>query len=183
MVRSLILVGSAGLVVEIECHLANNLPNIVIVGFANKAVTEARERRRGAFASPKLELLRNRIVIKIASAEIPKADSDFVLATAVSIMVAAGQLMPDVLTKAAVIGELSLDSHTRPVRGIIGKLLAGHAQNIKTFCIPRANLLQARWVPDLTLVPVDSLWQLYGHLTSQNNIPAIHTDSNEPFKK
>ncbi len=178
-VRSLIAIGSAGLVVDIECHLANNLPNIVIVGFANKAVAEARERLRGAFASCKLELPRKRIVINLAPADIPKADSGFDLAIAVSIMAAAGQLLPGVLDKAAVIGELGLDGNTRPVRGIIGKLLAGRAQGITTFYIPRANLLQARLVPGLALLPVDTLGQIYGHLTGQNDIPPIHTNNSQ----
>lgn len=182
VVRSLIAVGSAGLVVEIECHLANNLPNIIIVGFANKAVTEARERLRGAFASSKLELPRKRIVINLAPADIPKADSGFDLAIAVSIIAAAGQLLPNVLDQAAVIGELGLDGQTRPVRGIIGKLLAGRAQNITTFYIPRSNLLQASLIPGLTLLPVDSLEQLYGHLTGKNDIPSIYTNNNQPVQ-
>lgn len=75
VVLSLIAVGSAGLVVEIECHLANNLPNIIIVGFTNKAVTEGRKCLRGAFASSKLELPRKRIIINLAPADIPTAAS------------------------------------------------------------------------------------------------------------
>ena len=179
VVHSLIAVGSAGLVVEIECHLANNLPNIVIVGFANKAVSEARERLRGAFATAKLELPRKRIVINLAPADLPKADSGFDLAIAVSIMAASGQLLADMLDKAAVIGELGLDGQTRPVRGIIGKLLAGRAQGINTFYIPRSNLLQAQLVPNLCLLPVDDLGQLYRHLTGQTSITAIHTTNKQ----
>ena len=38
--------GSGGVAIEIECHLSNGLPNIIIVGFANRALDEARERIR-----------------------------------------------------------------------------------------------------------------------------------------
>lgn len=53
-VHGIISKGSKGLLVDIECHLSNNLPTIVIVGFANKAVGEARERIRGAFATSRI---------------------------------------------------------------------------------------------------------------------------------
>ncbi len=49
-VKGIISSGNDGLIVDIQCHLSNNLPNIVVVGFANKAVDEARERLRGAFS-------------------------------------------------------------------------------------------------------------------------------------
>jgi predicted ATPase with chaperone activity len=58
-VQSLISYGTTGLIVDIECHLSQNLTNI-IVGFANKAVGEAKERLRGAFANAHLELPRQR---------------------------------------------------------------------------------------------------------------------------
>ena len=71
-VQSIISAGSSGIIVDIECHLSNNLPNIVIVGFANKAVDEAKERLRGAFADSHIELPRKRITINLAPADILK---------------------------------------------------------------------------------------------------------------
>ena len=79
-VQSIISAGSGGIIVNIECHLSNNLPTIVIVGFANKAVDESRERIRDAFATSRIMLPRKRITINLAPADIPKADSDFDLA-------------------------------------------------------------------------------------------------------
>src|SRR5947207_3160773 len=75
VVQSIITYGGGGLVVDIECHLSNNLPNIVIVGYANRAVDESRERLRGAFANSHLLLPRKRITVNLAPADIPKADS------------------------------------------------------------------------------------------------------------
>lgn len=50
-VQSITSLGSDGLIADIECRLSNSLPGIVIVGFANKAVDEAKERIRGTFAN------------------------------------------------------------------------------------------------------------------------------------
>ncbi|HVX47790.1 MAG TPA: YifB family Mg chelatase-like AAA ATPase, partial [Candidatus Saccharimonadales bacterium] len=174
--QSIIAMGAGGLVVDIECHLSNNLPTIVIVGFANRSVGEARERIRGAFATSRIMLPRKRITVNLAPADIPKADSGFDLAIAMSIMLAGGQLEPGAVpADCAFIGELGLDGSVRPVRGIIGKLLAGRARGLATFYIPATNLKQARLVPNVRLQPVASLQELYVHLTGLAPIMAVKT--------
>jgi magnesium chelatase family protein len=173
--QTLINSGASGNVIDVECHLSNNLPNIVIVGFANKAVDEAKERLRGAFANSHVQLPRKRITINLAPADIPKDDSGFDLAIAASILLASQQV-PQAFTKHhALIGELGLDGSTRAVRGIIGKLLTGRAKGITTFFIPAANLKQAQLVPKVTLYPVESLAQLYGHLNRTTEIKPVQT--------
>ncbi len=166
-VQSIITSGTAGTIVDIECHLSNNLPTIVIVGFANRAVGEAKERIRGAFATSHIMLPRKRITVNLAPADIPKADSGFDMAIAVAILLASRQVSIGGGKQQAFIGELGLDGSTRGVRGIIGKLLAGRAKGINFFYILRANLEQAQLVPEVTLVAVDSLLQLYNHLTGE----------------
>lgn len=147
----------------------------MIVGFANRAVAEARERLRGAFASSKIELPRKRIIINLAPADIPKADSGFDLAIAVAI-IEASQLTAGAASKDAVfIGELGLDGSTRSVRGLIGKLIAGRARGYTKFYIPVNNSLQARLVPGLEIYPVTNLSQLNSHLKGESPIPPIDT--------
>lgn len=168
------------MLVDIECHLSNNLPTIVIVGFANRAVGEARERIRGAFATSRIMLPRKRITVNLAPADIPKADSGFDLAIAVAILAAGGQVSPQALVgpstpdhgpvsagRQVFIGELGLDGSTRAVRGIIGKILAGRAEGIRTFYIPSDNFEQARLVPNVGLVPISDLGQLYSYLSGE----------------
>jgi magnesium chelatase family protein len=175
-VQTLINSGASGNVVDVECHLSNNLPNIVIVGFANKAVDEAKERLRGAFANSHVQLPRKRITINLAPADLPKDDSGFDLAIAASILLASNQV-PQAFTKHhALIGELGLDGSTRAVRGIIGKLLTGRSKGITTFFIPAANLKQAQLVPKITLYPVENLAELYKHLTRTGEITPVQTD-------
>ncbi len=90
--QGIILTGASGILVDVECHLSNNLPNIVIVGFANKSVDEAKERIRGAFADSRIMLPRKRITVNLAPADVPKADSGFDLAIATSILLASEQI-------------------------------------------------------------------------------------------
>lgn len=176
-VQSIISTGSKGTIVDIECHLSNNLPNIIIVGFANRAVDESRERIRGSFATSHIMLPRKRITVNLAPADIPKADSGFDLAIAVAILAASDEVSIPLTSQQAFIGELGLDGSTRAVRGIIGKILVGRAKGITTFFIPEANLLQAQLIPEIDLVPIFNLAQLHGYLCLGLPVTQISTGS------
>ncbi len=181
-IRSITTNGTAGIIVDIECHLSNNLPTIVIVGFANRFVSEAKERIRGAFATSHIMLPRKRITVNLAPADIPKADSGFDLAIAVAILAAGDPSLigPNLDGRQVFIGELGLDGSTRAVRGIIGKILAGRARGIRTFYIPSANLEQARLVPEVRLIPVDNLSGLHKCLSGEVVAKAVQTGDGGP---
>lgn len=168
--------GQHGLVVDIECQLTKGLPNIIIVGYANKAVDEAKERIRNAFASSRLELPVKRITVNLAPADIPKESTGFDLAIATAILQATGQstALPE---SCAIIGELGLEGSVRPVRGIIGKLLAGKHSGIKTFVIPSGNLAQASLVPGIQLIDITSLEQWYAIINNQAEPSITDTDA------
>jgi len=174
-IQSIIGNGNNGTIVDIECSLSNSLPAIVIVGFANKAVDEAKERIRGAFADSHILLPRKRITINLAPADLPKADSGFDLAIAVAVMRASEQI-PDMFSAPdAFIGELGLNGEVRAVRGVIGKLLAGRSKGVRNFYIPAANMKQAQLVPNVRLFPVENLAELYAHCNQITVIKSITT--------
>lgn len=177
-VQSIINVGASGYIIDIECHLSNSLPNIVIVGCAAKAVDESKERLRGAFASSQLQLPRKRITINLAPADLLKDDSGFDLGIAAAILSAANPAMP-LSPKTVFIGELGLDGSVRAVRGIIGKLLAGRDKGFQTFIIPSQNLEQAQLVPYINVVPVESLRQLFDHLTAAQPLAKVTTHNGQ----
>jgi magnesium chelatase family protein len=173
-IHSIIAKGNKGSLVDIECHLSNNLPTIIIVGSASTAVAESKERIRGAFATSHIMLPRKRITVNLAPADIPKADSGFDLAIAVAILAADSQLTAPPSDSQAFIGELGLDGSVRAVRGIIGKILIGRSKGIKTFFIPADNLEQARLIPKVKLIAVQSFSQLYGHLALGVSLKSIN---------
>lgn len=164
--HSIIDSGSGGLVVDVECHLSNGLPSIIIVGLANKAVDEAKERLRGAFTNSLLVLPKKRITVNLAPGDIPKDSTSFDLAIATSILSASTQTSQAVPENALFIGELALDGSLRPVRGIIGKLLAGRERGFNSFYIPLGNVRQAMLVPHIKIVSVQCLRDIYLHLNN-----------------
>lgn len=83
-VRSLVGQGFSETLADIECHINNNLPNIIIVGIVDMAVAETKERLRGAFTNSRLTLPRKHITINLAPADIPKDGSSFDLRLAIA---------------------------------------------------------------------------------------------------
>lgn len=165
-----------GSVVDVECHISNGLPNIVIVGFASKAVDEAKERIRGAFSNSGIQLPRKRITINLAPADIPKEGTVFDLPIAASILLASKQHQSDKLDLSGfMFGELSLDGSLRPIRGIIGKIMAAKRLGVTRFWIPTKNLHQAELIPNITLFPLDGLKELYAYLNGVIEIKPIDT--------
>ena len=82
--------------VEVQVHVANGLPAMAIVGLADKAVAESRERVRAALASIGLALPPKRIAINLAPADVVKEGAHYVLPIALGLLVAIGRcrLMP-----------------------------------------------------------------------------------------
>jgi len=174
-VKSISESGGETTIVTIECHITQGLPAIIIVGFANRAVDEAKERLRGAFAAGGIEFPKKRIAINLAPADVPKESSSFDLGIAVAVMRSAKLVPASDIKGVMFIGELGLTNEVRPVRGIIGKLLAAKRKGFETFYLPRQNLQQALLVPGLSLVALDSLEQLYKHLSGVVKQPEIQT--------
>lgn len=165
--------GGVATAIIIECHITAGLPSMIIVGFANRAVDEAKERLRSAFHASKLEFPKRRVTINLAPADIPKDSSGFDLGIAVSIMKASGMINKELPSYNLFIGELGLNGDVRAVRGIIGTLLAAKSKGFTTFYIPKENLQQALLVPDINLIPVESLKELYLALTDTLTLPSI----------
>jgi magnesium chelatase family protein len=159
-IQTILTIGSGGILIDTECQLSNGLPGITIVGLGNKAIDESKERVRSALASSKIPMPRKRIIINLAPADIPKESTSLDLAIALAILQADGQIRQPIREGTAVIGELGLDGLTRPVRGIIGKLLVGKKHGMSHFLVPTGNVTQARLVPGIVITPVTSLKDL-----------------------
>lgn len=179
LVKTVSLHGPQELPITIECHITEGLPSVIIVGYANRAVDEAKERLRAAFHASKLRFPRKRITINLAPADIPKDGTSFDLGMAAAILHEGG--LVDALPSAIWIGELGLSGDIRPVRGIIGQLLTAKSMGFTTFFIPSDNLPQAMLVPEINIFPVSSLQALHDHLCGTKPLKTMSSSgSNAP---
>lgn len=182
-VKSIIHNGNSGTVITVECHLSNSLPNIVVVGFTHRSIDEARERIRGALANSDISLPRKRITLNLAPADIPKEGSSFDLPMLIAILSRAGMIRRSPDSKTIVLGEVGLDGSIRPIRGIIGKILAGKKRGMTEFWIPKDNLSQASLVPDISLRPFDSVRQLYSELNGAEMPNSFKSSPHPPAQR
>src|ERR671929_81642 len=102
--------------VWVECDIRSGLPAFTIVGLADKAVREARERVRAAIVNSGFEFPAKRITVNLAPAYLRKAGPAFDLPLAVAVLAASAQLPVEAVADCAVVGELSLTGEGRPIR-------------------------------------------------------------------
>lgn len=149
-VKSIYDNGMDGLVVDIESHISNGLPSVIIVGMANKSVDEAKERLRSAFSSSGMQFPKKRITLNLAPADEPKDSASLDLGMAVSIIVESSKLADNNLIKETIfIGELGLDGDIKPVRGIIGKLASARKNGFSRAIVPYGNSKQVSLISDI----------------------------------
>ena len=149
LVQSRALVGLQAAAVTVEVHLANGLPNFMLVGLADTEVKEARERVRSAILNCGLDFPHNRrITVNLAPADLPKDSGRLDLPIALGILAASGQLDARRLAGYEFAGELSLSGELRPVRGALAMSLALHAAGARAkLVLPPGSAEEAALVP------------------------------------
>src|SRR5918911_2685009 len=96
--------------VEVEAHLQLGVPSFAIVGLADRACQEAKERVRSGIASAELAWpTKRRITVNLAPASLRKEGSGFDLPIALALLAASRQLPAEALAGHAAVGELALD--------------------------------------------------------------------------
>ena len=143
------LVGLDARRVEVEAHLQSGVPAFAIVGLADRACQEAKERVRSGIASAELEWPLRRITVNLAPAGLRKEGSGFDLPIALSILAASGQIPRDRLAEHAAVGELALDGRLRPVGGMLALAEAARQAGLSRI------LCAARSAPEAALADIE----------------------------
>lgn len=148
--------------VDVEVQLTTGHAAFVIVGLADKAVAESRERVRGAFAGLGLSLPGKRIVANLAPADMPKEGTHFDLPIALAVMAALGVIPLDALDGWAAMGELSLDGRIVPAAGALPAAMAAGALDLGLIC-PEGSGPEAAWAGGTRILAPRSLVSLINH--------------------
>lgn len=170
-------VGFEGHLIEVESDATKGLPTLQIVGMADKAISEAKERVKSAIANSLLEYPTKRITINLAPAELPKDGTHYDLPIALAILISDGQLRQSEIDQAAFAGELALDGSLRPIKGVITLAETAKKAGLTTLYLPTANVQQASLVSGVTIIGINSLKELYLHLKKEITVqPSILLD-------
>ncbi len=155
--HGVMITGVEGQVVQVEAHLSSGLPGMSIVGLADTAVGEARDRVRAAVQNSGARWPQRRITVGLSPASLHKRGSGLDLAIASAILVADGQLPAEPLHDALLFGELGLDGQVRPVRGSVAAAIAALRAGLTRVVVARQHAPQVEVVPGIEPVGVASL--------------------------
>ena len=150
--------------IEVQCALSPGVPSFSIVGLADKAVSEARERVRAALSTLSIALPARRITVNLSPADMPKEGSHFDLPIALSLLAAIEILPKDTVEGLVALGELSLDGNLVAVAGALPAALAA-AESGRSLICPSASGAEAAWVGQTGVVAPTSLAETIQHLT------------------
>jgi magnesium chelatase family protein len=157
--------------VEVQVSLIAGLPSFTVVGLADKAVAESRERVRGAIAAMGLSLPPKRIVVNLSPADLPKEGTHFDLPIALGLLGAMGVVDAETLSEFIVVGELGLDGRIAPSPGVLLAAIHASAEGKGLIC-PNAQGPEAAWAGSVQVVAAPDLIGLLNHLKGNQLLTA-----------
>ena len=170
-VYSRALTGIYAQAVTVEVHLSNGLPSLSIVGMAETAVKESKDRVRSALINSQFNFPQQRITINLAPADLPKEGGRFDLPIALGILAASNQIPVQSLSHMEFIGELGLTGELRAVRGVLPTALATSEAN-RQLMVPFENAEEAALTEQGESFAAKTLLEVCAHLHDQVRLPA-----------
>ena len=144
--------------VLVEAHFQTGVPSFTLVGMAQKAVREARDRVRSAIKNVGFKYPQGRIVVNLAPADLAKHGGRYDLAIAIAILTATEQVDSRHLRRLEFLGELSLYGELRPVRGAFCAAAKLDAEpNDTRLVVPRAHRAELANLRGVVVYAAESL--------------------------
>ena len=168
--------------VPVEVELDNNfgMPCQRLVGLPDKAVQEALDRIKSALRNCGYDFPSSRrLIYSLAPAELRKEGAVYDLPLALVTLLASEQLLPKVLEKYLVLGELSLGGELRPIRGALAAAITARQLGMDGVVLPLANAAEAAAVEGVRAVGVSTLTEAVGFFAGEWTPPREYGDARE----
>lgn len=163
-VNTIAMEGVKAVPVEVEVDLSRGLPALSVVGLADEAVREAKDRIRSALKNSGFKLPSLRITINLAPAHLPKVGSGYDLPMALGLLAAMEQLPVAALYRRIFVGELALDGRLKPITGSLPAAIYARQMGFEEIIVPEANGVEAAFVEGVRVVAPPTLLALIRHL-------------------
>lgn len=170
------LQGIDGLLVEVEVDLGQGRARFSIVGLAEGAVRESKDRVRSALRNGGYRVHARRVIVNLAPADVKKDGAAFDLPIALGMLAASGQLKSERLHTYASVGELSLDGRVKSVRGALPFAAAVRTRGLRGLLVPPDNAREAAVINGIEVIPVPSLAEAFEFLRGDRAIEPAQVD-------
>ncbi len=167
------LEGIEAKLIEVETDINVGLHAFNIVGLADKALNEAKERVNAALKNSNIKppnRENRRITVNLAPADIKKAGSQYDLAIALGYLLATRQIKSFDAKDKIFIGELSLEGNLRPINGVLAIARLAKKLNFQHLFVPKENAREAAIVRGISVIPVSNLNELINHLEGKEEV-------------
>jgi magnesium chelatase family protein len=157
--------------VTLEVDLSRQgMPSFTMVGLAEGAVRESKERVFAALRNAGLRLPPARITVNLAPADMRKEGSGYDLPLAVALLAAVEAVPPGAADGFYLCGELSLSGALKPVPGVLPLAARARREGAKGLVIPRANADEAAAVAGLAVYAADDLGQVLRFFSGEEGL-------------
>lgn len=160
-------IGLSSHIIEVEIDLSSGFPTFEIIGLADRAIEESKERVKLAIKNSGLEFpSQKRLVVNLAPADLKKEGPIYDLPIALGILLASGQIPEDLFPKNYLfLGEISLSGELKHTKGVLPLAILAKEKKLEGIFLPEANLKEASLVKGLKIYPFSSLKELIAHLS------------------
>lgn len=148
--------------IDVQVHFAPGLPKFVVVGLADKAVGESRERVAAALHAMGLALPPQHITVNLSPADIQKEGSHYDLPIALALLVKLGVLPEEELRGYTALGELALDGTMTAVSGALPAAIDALSRGHGLIC-PAASGGEAAWAEGTEILAAPNLMSIINH--------------------
>lgn len=171
------LMGIDAFKVELEVDFSRSgMPAFTMVGLAEGAVRESKERVFSALKNCGFKVPPARITVNLAPADVRKEGSAYDLPLAVGILCAMGVIPWGAAEGWYMAGELSLTGELKPVPGVLPLALAARAGKGRGIVVPEANGREGAVVKDIPVIGATDLGQVVRMLLGEESVEPAAVD-------
>ena len=180
--------GYEGALVNVEVDLRKGIPAIDMVGLADGAVKESRERMKSAITNSGYDFPPERVLISLSPADLKKEGAGFDLPIALGVLEAQEKLdeaenggdSRNWDEPVLVMGELELNGKIRSVKAIQAACSTARQYGIHKCIVPMANQDEAREIDDMKVYGAEKLSDAW---EAAKNPQLFTTKAEEGFRK
>jgi len=177
-VTSASIQGVESYLVRVEVNLGHGIPSFAVVGLAEGAVREGRDRVWAAIQNSGFAVPLRKITVNLAPADVRKDGSALDLPLALGLLAGSAEIPLERLEGSAFVGELGLDGILRPVRGALSMAEACRKAGVRSLILPDENAPEAAVVDGMDVLGARCLKDVLNHLRGIRALPRSEVDAN-----
>lgn len=172
--------------IDVEVDTLVGLHSFNIVGLADKALSEAKERVNSALKNSDIKppnKENRKITVNLAPADVKKTGSQYDLAIAIGYALTTEQIRPFETKDKVFVGELALNGELRPVSGALSIAEMALEAGFKYLFLPKANAHEANIIKGLHVIALQNLKELVDFLENPEKIKILPKSNEVEIKK